>query len=163
MKLLKVIIAGGGTGGHLFPALAIAEKLKQSKKSSIIKFIGTKKGLEGKIIPDSDFEFLPIWISGISREQNIILTVLKNLFLPVKLVIATIQSFWYLLRQSPDAVVGTGGFVSGPPLYAATVLGIPTLIHEQNTYPGLTTRLLAGRVNKVHLSNEECLKYLKKK
>lgn len=163
MKHLKVIFAGGGTGGHLFPALAIAERLKSAQKSADIKFIGTKKGIEGKIIPDSDFDFFPIWISGISREKNLLLTALKNLFIPFKLMIATLQSFWYLMKQKPDAVVGTGGFVSGPPLYAATLLGIPTLIHEQNSYPGLTTRLLAGRVDRVELSYEECMKHLKKK
>lgn len=163
MKALKVIFAGGGTGGHLFPALAIAERLKLVQKSAVIKFIGTKKGIEGKIIPDSDFDFLPIWISGISRENNIFLTILKNLLIPFKLVIATAQSFWFLMRQKPDAVIGTGGFVSGPPLYVATLLGIPTLIHEQNSYPGLTTRLLAGRVDRIELSYEECAKYLKKK
>ncbi|MCH7819416.1 MAG: glycosyltransferase [Candidatus Marinimicrobia bacterium] len=163
MKHLKVIFAGGGTGGHLFPALAIAERLKSAQKSADIKFIGTKKGIEGKIIPDSDFDFFPIWISGISREKNLFLTALKNLFIPFKLMIATLQSFWYLMKQKPDAVVGTGGFVSGPPLYAATLLGIPTLIHEQNSYPGLTTRLLAGRVDRVELSYEECMKHLKKK
>ncbi|TFB11845.1 hypothetical protein E3V55_02820 [Candidatus Marinimicrobia bacterium MT.SAG.3] len=163
MKALKVIFAGGGTGGHLFPALAIAERLKLVQKSAVIKFIGTKKGIEGKIIPDSDFDFLPIWISGISRENNLLLTILKNLLFPFKLMIATAQSFWFLLRQKPDAVIGTGGFVSGPPLYVATLLGIPTLIHEQNSYPGLTTRLLAGRVDRILLSYEECTKYLKKK
>jgi len=152
MKALKVIFAGGGTGGHLFPALAIAERLKLVQKSAVIKFIGTKKGIEGKIIPDSNFDFLPIWISGISRENNLFLTILKNLLFPFKLMIATAQSFWFLMRQKPDAVIGTGGFVSGPPLYVATLLGIPTLIHEQNSYPGLTTRLLAGRVDRILLS-----------
>ena len=163
MKALKVIFAGGGTGGHLFPALAIAERLKLVQKSAVIKFIGTKKGIEGKIIPDSDFDFLPIWISGISRENNLFLTILKNLLFPFKLMIATAQSFWFLMRQKPDAVIGTGGFVSGPPLYVATLLGIPTLIHEQNSYPGLTTRLLAGRVDRILLSYEESTKHLKKK
>ncbi len=163
MKPLKVIFAGGGTGGHLFPALAIAERLKSVQKSAEIKFIGTKKGIEGKIIPDSDFDFLPIWISGISRENNLLLTILKNLLVPFKVIIATVQSIWFLITEKPDAVVGTGGFVSGPPLYVATLLGIPTLIHEQNSYPGLTTRLLAGKVNLVQLSYEECANYLKKK
>ena len=163
MKPLKVIFAGGGTGGHLFPALAIAERLKSVQKSAEIKFIGTKKGIEGKIIPDGDFDFFPIWISGVSRESNMFLTVLKNLLVPFKLIIATLQSFWFLMKQKPDAVVGTGGFVSGPPLYVATLLGIPTLIHEQNSYPGLTTRLLAGRVDRIELSYKECMKYLKKK
>ena len=163
MKQLRIIFAGGGTGGHLFPALAIAQKLKQVRKSADISFIGTRKGLEGKIIPDSGFGFHPIWISGISREKNMALTLLKNLSVPFKLFIATLQSLYYLLKHKPDAVVGTGGFVAGPPLYAATLMGIPTLIHEQNSYPGLTTRLLAGRVDRVHLSYEECLKYLKKK
>jgi len=163
MKPVKVIFAGGGTGGHLFPALAIAEKLKQVRKSAEIIFIGTQKGIEGKIIPDSDFKFLPIRISGISREGNLFLTIVKNLLVPLKLLFAILQSFWFLSRNKPDAVVGTGGFVSGPPVFAATLMGIPTLIHEQNSYPGLTTRLLAGRVTKVHLSNELCLKQLKKK
>lgn len=163
MKQVKVIFAGGGTGGHLFPALAIAEKLKQVRKSAEIIFIGTKKGIEGKIIPDSDFKFLPIRISGISRERNLFMTLLKNLLVPFEFVIATLRSFWLLSRYKPDAVVGTGGFVSGPPLFAASLMGIPTLIHEQNSYPGITTRLLAGRVTEVHLGIEECLNYLKKK
>ncbi|MCH8289084.1 MAG: glycosyltransferase [Candidatus Marinimicrobia bacterium] len=163
MKPVKVIFAGGGTGGHLFPALAIAEKLKQVRKSAEILFIGTRKGIEGKIIPNSDFEFLPIRISGVSRERNLLLTILKNLLVPLEILIAVLKSFWLLSRNKPDAVVGTGGFVSGPPLIAATLMGIPTLIHEQNSYPGITTRLLAGRVTRVHLGMEKCLKYLKKK
>ena len=163
MKPVKVIFAGGGTGGHLFPALAIAEKLKQVRKSAEIIFIGTKKGIEGKIIPDSDFKFLPIRISGISRESNLFLTILKNLLVPLEFLFAMLKSFWLLRRYKPDAVVGTGGFVSGPPVFAATLMGIPTLIHEQNSYPGLTTRLLAGRVTQVQLGSEMCLNYLKKK
>ena len=102
MKQLRIIFAGGGTGGHLFPALAIAQKLKQVRKSADISFIGTRKGLEGKIIPDSGFGFHPIWISGISREKNMALTLLKNLFVPFKLFIATLQSLYYLLKHKQE-------------------------------------------------------------
>lgn len=156
MSTLRIIFAGGGTGGHLFPALAIADEVSRIIPGSEILFIGTRDKIESRIIPGTKYGFRTIWISGFHRSFR-----MSNIIFPIKTVISLIQSYSILRSFKPHAVVGTGGYVSGPVLRAAIMTGVPTLIHEQNSYPGVTTRLLAPKVSEVHLTFGQSKKFLK--
>lgn len=151
------MFAGGGTGGHLFPALAIADEIKRRVPDAEITFVGTKDKIEARVVAQRGYNFAPIWISGFRRKLT-----LSNLLFPIKVVVALVQSFFLMKKLMPDVVVGTGGYVCGPPLFVASWLGIPTLIQEQNSFPGVTTRKLASRVNEVHITFEISKKYLKR-
>jgi UDP-N-acetylglucosamine--N-acetylmuramyl-(pentapeptide) pyrophosphoryl-undecaprenol N-acetylglucosamine transferase len=153
----RVLFAGGGTGGHLYPALAIAEAVRRVMTDVEIRFIGARGRIEARVVPAHGYAFSAVWVAGFKRRLTF-----ETLLFPVKLVVATIQSFVLLLRFRPAVVVGTGGYVSGPPVFAATLLGIPTLLQEQNSFPGITTRLLARRVSEVHIAFEETRKYLRR-
>lgn len=154
MRLLRVIFAGGGTGGHLFPAIAIADEIKKLESHADILFIGTKDKLEAKVVPQKGYTFRSIWISGFHRRLRI-----GNLLFPLKAIVSFMQAYSIIKNYKPSVVVGTGGYVSGPVLRAASLLKIPTLIQEQNSYPGMTTRLLAKRADEVHLTFESSRKY----
>ncbi|MCK5739183.1 glycosyltransferase, partial [bacterium] len=147
MKKLRVLIAGGGTGGHLTPARAIVEELERRNLLEAVCFAGTRQGIEAVKVPQWGYTLEFIWISGFQRRLT-----MSNLLFPLKLIVSLFQAARLIRRFRPTLVVGTGGYVSGPVLYMATRRGLPTLIQEQNSYPGVTTRLLAKRVNKVHLS-----------
>lgn len=151
---LRVIFAGGGTGGHLFPAIAIADEVKKLQPDSEFLFVGTKGKIEARVVPEKGYSFRTIWISGFHRSLR-----LSNILFPLKVIVSFMQSISIIKDFKPDAVVGTGGYVSGPVLRAATALKIPTLIQEQNSYPGATTRLLAKKVNEIHLTFESSKKY----
>lgn len=141
---MTILFAGGGTGGHLYPAIAIAEEIiKQDSKAKIV-FVGTKEKIEARVVPQKGFEFHTIWISGFSRRLTI-----NNAVFPLKVIFSLFQSFFVIKKIKPNVVVGTGGYVCGPILFVASLLGIPTVVHESNSYPGVTTRMLAGRVSKV--------------
>jgi len=152
----KYLFAGGGTGGHLFPALAIADEIKKLQPDADILFVGTKNKIEARVVPQKGYKFRTIWISGFQRSLRI-----QNLLFPIKVVVAVLQSLNILRKFMPDVVIGTGGYVSGPVLYVASILGIKTVIHESNSYPGVVTRLLSKRVTKVFLTFEETKKWLK--
>lgn len=156
-KPLRILFAGGGTGGHLFPGIAIADEIRKILPDATITFVGTKKKIEARVVPQRGYTFAPIWISGFRRMRSV-----ENLLFPLKLMVALIQSFILILRFKPDVVVGTGGYVCGPVVYVASLLGVPTLIQEQNSYPGVTTRLLAGRATEVHLTFETSARFLKR-
>ncbi len=156
MKELRIIIAGGGTGGHVFPAIAIAEEIKKSKPDAEILFIGTRKKIESRVIPQKGYRFRPIWISGWSRKIR-----WESILFPIKVIVAMLQSYAILKNFKPDVVVGTGGYVCGPVVRTASYLGIPTVIQEQNSYPGVTTRMLASKASCVHITFDETRKYLK--
>lgn len=149
-----MVFAGGGTGGHVYPALAIIEALQEMGKFEIL-YVGGYHGIENKIIPRRGIPFRRIWIAGFQRYFT-----LKNLLFPVKLIVSLMQSFFILKRFKPDAVVGTGGYVSGPPVYLASRMGIPVLIQEQNSYPGVTTRQLAKYADVVCAAFPEVKDYL---
>jgi UDP-N-acetylglucosamine--N-acetylmuramyl-(pentapeptide) pyrophosphoryl-undecaprenol N-acetylglucosamine transferase len=153
---LRIVFAGGGTGGHVFPAIYMAEYLSKQWGADC-QFIGTKKGLENRKVSQAGFLVRHIWISGFKRGLY-----LSNLLFPLKLIISSIQSRKILRQIKPHLVIGTGGYVSGPALRQAIKLKIPTAIQEQNSYPGVTTRLLAPKVDFVFLAYEEALKYLDK-
>jgi len=153
---MTVVFAGGGTGGHVYPALAIAEAVRRLSPDALIAFIGTRDRIEGRVVPRQGYAFHAIRVSGVRRAFTV-----SNLLVPIRLLVALWQS-WRILRQvRPDVVVGTGGYVCGPPLFMAVRMGIPTVIQEQNSYPGLTTRLLAGRVDEVHITFDVTRRFLR--
>jgi UDP-N-acetylglucosamine--N-acetylmuramyl-(pentapeptide) pyrophosphoryl-undecaprenol N-acetylglucosamine transferase len=151
----SIVFAGGGTGGHLFPAIAIADEIKKRNPEAAITFVGTKGKIEARLVPDRGYRFASIWISGLKRKLAA-----ENILFPLKIIVALVQSFFLMKRLKPQAVVGTGGYVAGPVVFVASLLGIPTLIQEQNSYPGVTTRLLARRVDEVHITFESSVRYL---
>ena len=153
---LSILFAGGGTGGHLFPAIAIADEIRKLYPTASIGFVGTKGKIEARVVPAHGYDFHPIWISGFRRRLSA-----ENILFPLKLVVAAVQSFLLIKKINPGVVVGTGGYVSGPVLYVASLLGVPTLVQEQNSYPGVTTRALSSRVDEVHISFESSRKHLK--
>jgi UDP-N-acetylglucosamine--N-acetylmuramyl-(pentapeptide) pyrophosphoryl-undecaprenol N-acetylglucosamine transferase len=156
--MIKVIFAGGGTGGHIFPGLAMAQEFQKRLPQAKIVFVGTARGLEADIVPGYGFRLELISIIGLSRSLN------KRLFLfPFYLLKGLSRSNRLLKRETPDLVVGTGGYVSWPVVFLAGIKNIPTLIQEQNSYPGITTRLLAGLVDRVCLAYEDSERYFHSK
>ena len=156
------IIAGGGTGGHLFPALAIGDALKKRFPFATIHFVGSKFGLESKILPERNYSHTLLTIRGFMRGISL-RALFRNLLFPFRFAAAYLKSRRLIKKLSPVAVIGTGGYASGLPLLAAIHRGIPTVIHEQNSYPGITTRWLSSRVTRVCLSYEDARRHLKKK
>ena len=144
MSSYKFILSGGGTGGHIFPALSIAHALKVRYPKSDILFVGAKGKMEMEKVPNAGFKITGLWISGIHRKQ-----LFKNLLFPFKLITSLVRSIFIVLTFKPDIVIGTGGFASGPVLYVASLFGRPTLVQEQNSYPGITNKLLAKKANKI--------------
>ncbi len=141
---MKILFAGGGTAGHINPALAIANYIKQNEKDTEIRFVGTSAGLEATLVPHSNYDIDMIKIHGFERKLSF-RTVKTMLEIPI----AVSASKKIIKKFKPDIVIGTGGYVSGPVLYAAAKLGIPTLVHESNAYAGITTRILAKYVDAV--------------
>lgn len=138
------MLSGGGTGGHIYPAVSIANELKLRYPDSKFLFVGSKDRMEMEKVPQAGYEIEGLWISGIQRKLTI-----DNLSFPFKLT-SSLYNSWKLIRGfKPDVVIGTGGFASGPLLYVASMKGIPTLIQEQNSYPGITNKLLSKSVNKI--------------
>ena len=124
-RTLSILFAAGGTGGHLFPAIAIAEEIKKTRPDARIAFVGTKNKIEARVVPERGFEFYKIWISGFHRRLTV-----DNLLFPVKIVVSLAQSFFLIRKFGPNVVVGTGGYVCGPILYIASLMRIPTVVHE---------------------------------
>lgn len=151
---LRVIFAGGGTGGHLFPAINIARFMKKKLGAQCL-FIGTDHGIEKIKVPQAGFAIRTIWISGFHRRLT-----LKNLIFPVKLWVSSRQSRKIINEFKPDLVIGTGGYVSGPVLRQAIKMKIPSAIQEQNSYPGVTTRMLAANADRVFLADESAMDHL---
>ena len=154
---IKILFAGGGTGGHLFPALAIADEIRKMEPGAEIMFVGTKKKLEARVVPEHGYPFRTIWISGFHRSARP-----TNLLFPLRVVVALTQSLFLIRKFGPDVVVGTGGYVAGPVVYAASLAGIATVVHESNSYPGVTTRLLSKRATRVLATFGATKKYLKR-
>ena len=144
MKPYNILISGGGTGGHIYPAIAIANEIKLRFPDANFLFVGAKDKMEMEKVPQAGYEIRGLWISGIQRKQ-----LAKNFGFPFKII----DSLWRarrIIRQfKPDIAIGTGGFASGPTLIMASRRNIPTLIQEQNSYPGITNKLLSKRVHKI--------------
>lgn len=141
---LRFLISGGGTGGHIHPAMAIAEALQRRNPDVVIEFVGALGRMEMERVPAAGYTITGLPITGIDRKLS-----LRNLRFPFRLLRSLQMSRRIIRRFQPDAVIGVGGFASGPLLWAAASKGIPTLIQEQNGFPGITNRLLAKRVDKV--------------
>ena len=156
----KLIITGGGTGGHIFPALAIAEEWKRRWPQTDILFVGSKGGMEEEIIPKKGYDYQSIWISGIHRKKTL-KNLIRNASFPIKLIYSLLQSRSILRRFQPNIVIGVGGFASGPMGRAAAGKGIPLFICEQNAYPGLVNKWLAPKAKLILLGNGAAQKYFK--
>ena len=141
----RVLISGGGSGGHIQPALAIADEIVRRYPKVQIRFVGAKGRMEMEKVPNAGYEIDGLWISGLQRS----LVNLKNISFPFRLIHSLIKAGVLLNRHNPEVVIGVGGYASGPLLYRASRKRIPTLIQEQNSFPGITNRILANRVNKV--------------
>jgi len=141
----RVLISGGGSGGHIQPALAIADEIVRRYPKVQIRFVGAKGRMEMEKVPNAGYEIDGLWISGLQRS----LINLKNISFPFKLIHSLIKAGTLLNRYNPEVVIGVGGYASGPLLYRASRKRIPTLIQEQNSFPGITNRILANRVNRV--------------
>ena len=144
----RFIISGGGTGGHIFPAIAIANRLKKVVPDAKILFIGASDKMEMRRVPDAGYKIEGLHIYGISRDFSL-KGIWKNIKLPFVLLKASSKAKRIIRDFEPDVAIGVGGFASGPALRAANKLGIPTLIQEQNSYPGVTNKLLAPKVRRI--------------
>ena len=149
MKSYKVILSGGGTGGHIYPAIAIANEFKLRFPMTEFLFVGASDKMEMQKVPQAGYPIIGLWISGFKRGLTF-----KNLLFPFKLVHSLLKSVQVVSSFKPDIVIGTGGFASGPVLQVASMWGVPTLIQEQNSFPGITNKLLSKRVNKVCVAYE---------
>jgi UDP-N-acetylglucosamine--N-acetylmuramyl-(pentapeptide) pyrophosphoryl-undecaprenol N-acetylglucosamine transferase len=150
----RVIISGGGTGGHIFPAIAIARALQKLEPGIELLFVGAEGRMEMEKVPDAGFKIEGLKISGIKREFS-----LENLSWPFKLLKSLRKASSIIDKFQPQAAVGVGGYASGPLLYKATAKKIPALIQEQNSYPGITNKLLAKRVQKICVAYDNMNKF----
>lgn len=150
----RVLIAAGGTGGHIYPAIAIADELKNMSPDLKIKFVGSKLRMEWDVVPKAGYKIKSIWISGFHRRLTI-----KNLIFPIKLAVSLIQSWKILSSFKPDAIISCGGFVAGPPGWVAEQRGIPLFIQEQNSFPGITNRILAKKAQLIFTAFKDADRY----
>jgi UDP-N-acetylglucosamine--N-acetylmuramyl-(pentapeptide) pyrophosphoryl-undecaprenol N-acetylglucosamine transferase len=151
---MRVLITGGGTGGHIYPAIAIANKIQSNMKDSEVLFVGTEKGLESDLVPKAGYEMKTITVSGFRRKLSLdTIKSVKELFVGLQEATSIIKSF------KPDIVIGTGGYVCGPVVFVASLMNIKTVIHEQNVIPGVTNKILSKFVNKILISFEESGQY----
>lgn len=153
----KFLISGGGTGGHIYPALAIANELKYRYPDAEFLFVGAKDKMEMQKIPQAGFQIQGLWISGLQRKLTI-----ENAMFPVKLISSLSKSYKILRQFKPNVVIGTGGFASGAVLKMANLMNIPTVVQEQNSYPGITNKLLAGKASVICVAYEGLDRYFPK-
>ncbi len=144
-SLQRVVISGGGTGGHIHPALAIADEIKRRYPQCDIQFVGAKGRMEMEKVPQAGYPIQGLWITGIDRNWKS----LRNWLFPLKLIHSLIQAQRLLRKWDPQIAIGVGGFASGPLLQVASRRGIRTLIQEQNSFPGITNRILAKKVDRI--------------
>lgn len=159
-KNLRMVVTGGGTGGHFFPAMAIRDALLQ--KGVEVKYIGSKFGVEAAQFSNNSENELLLNIRGIQRQFNLN-SIVKNILFPFRFIKSYYQSWKLLHNFKPQVVIGTGGYSSGLPLLAAIHKGIKTVIQEQNSFPGITTRHLASRVDAICIAYNDAATHLKKK
>ena len=153
-----IVLTGGGTGGHVNPAIAIADTVKRHEPSSEISFVGTPRGIENKLTSDAGYPIYHVDIQGLKRKLS--LSNIKTLYLTVT---SPMKARKLLRELKPDIVVGTGGYVCWPMIKAASEMGIPTALHESNAVPGLTTRLLENHCDRILVGFEDCRRYYKHK
>jgi len=157
MKKLKVIISGGGTGGHIFPAIAIAKTIEQKVDNVEFLFVGAKDRMEMEKVPAAGYKIKGLWISGLQRNLSS-----RNLLFPFKVLHSIFKAKQIIKQFKPDIAIGTGGYASGPLLFAASRKGIPSLIQEQNSYPGITNKILSKYVQKVCVAYDNMERFFPK-
>lgn len=153
-KPYRLIISGGGTGGHIFPAIAIANEFRERHPDADILFVGAQGKMEMTRVPDAGYRIIGLWISGLQRTLT-----WKNLLFPVKLVVSYVRAAAVVRKFNPHAVIGTGGYASGPIMMAATRLGYPAVIQEQNSFAGLANKQVASKVKRVCVAYNGMEKY----
>jgi len=151
---VRVIISGGGTGGHIFPAIAIADAIRQAEPSARILFVGAEGRMEMEKVPAAGYDIEGLWISGFQRSFTF-----RNLMIPFKIIHSTLKARRIIRKFRPDAAVGVGGYASGPTIRAAASMGIPTILQEQNSYPGITNKMLSGKARKICVAYSGMEKY----
>jgi len=156
-KKVHILISGGGTGGHIFPAIAIANAIKDKLADVDIRFVGAIGRMEMDKVPLAGYPITGLWISGLQRKLTT-----KNILFPLKVISSILKARQIINKFKPDIVIGTGGYASGPLLYVASKKNIPTLVHEQNAFPGITNKLLGKSVDKVCVSYPNMEKYFHK-
>ncbi|RDY25727.1 undecaprenyldiphospho-muramoylpentapeptide beta-N-acetylglucosaminyltransferase [Romboutsia weinsteinii] len=147
---MRVLLSGGGTGGHVYPAIAIANRIKEEYPDAEILFVGTEKGIESEIVPKYGYELKTVTVQGFKRKID-----LDNVKRVFKLFKGLEQSRKVVKKFKPDVVIGTGGYVSGPVLFNASMCKFPTVVHEQNSFPGVTNKILSKMVTEVLTSFED--------
>ena len=157
MKKYKFILSGGGTGGHIYPAVAIANELKLRFPDCEILFVGAQDKMEMQKVPQAGYNIEGLWIAGIQRKIT-----LQNMMFPLKLVSSLWKSRKIIKKFKPDVVIGTGGFASGPLLQVANSNNIPTVIQEQNSYPGITNKILSKKANAICVAYENLERFFPK-
>ena len=157
MKPYKFILSGGGTGGHIYPAIAIANELKTRFPDAEFLFVGAQDKMEMQKVPQAGYAIEGLWIAGLQRKFT-----LQNAMFPIKLVDSLLKSRKIIKKFKPDVVIGTGGFASGPLLQMAAMLGIPTVIQEQNSFPGITNKLLSKKANAICVAYENLERFFPK-
>lgn len=157
MSKYKFILSGGGTGGHIYPAIAIANELKSRFPDAEFLFVGAQDKMEMQKVPQSGYAIEGLWIAGLQRKLT-----LQNAMFPLKLVNSLWKSRKIIKKFKPDVVIGTGGFASGPLLQVANSLNIPTVIQEQNSYPGITNKLLSKKANAICVAYENLERFFPK-
>ena len=157
MAKYKFILSGGGTGGHIYPAIAIANELKLQFPDAEFLFVGAKDKMEMQKVPQAGYEIKGLWIAGLQRKLT-----LQNLMFPLKLASSLLESKRIIRQFKPNVVIGTGGFASGPLLQAAGSAGIPTVIQEQNSFPGITNKLLSKKANAICVAYENLERFFPK-
>lgn len=155
MDNLRILLAAGGTGGHVYPAIAIADAIKQQNPDAVILFVGTKDHMEWQAVPKAGYKIKGIWISGFHRRFTF-----KNVMFPLKLAGSLVQSFNIIKSFKPHVMVSCGGYASGPIGWMAGKTGIPVVLQEQNSYPGVTNRLLAKFAVKIFTAFKEADQFL---
>ena len=153
----RLIISGGGTGGHIFPAVAIANAFRERHPDAKILFVGAKGRMEMTRIPEAGYDIIGLWISGIQRKLT-----LSNLLFPFKLIVSYFRAMRIVKKFKPHVVIGTGGYASGPVMLAATRAGIPAVIQEQNSFAGLTNKQVADKAARICVAYDGMEKYFPK-
>ncbi|AXB56632.1 undecaprenyldiphospho-muramoylpentapeptide beta-N-acetylglucosaminyltransferase [Flavobacterium fluviale] len=157
MTKYKFILSGGGTGGHIYPAIAIANELKLQFPDAEFLFVGAKDKMEMQKVPQAGYEIKGLWIAGLQRKLT-----LQNMMFPLKLASSLLESRRIIKKFKPNVVIGTGGFASGPLLQAAGSAGIPTVVQEQNSFPGITNKLLSKKANKICVAYQNLERFFPK-
>jgi len=157
MRQRRIIISGGGTGGHIYPAIAIAQEIKNRHENADILFVGAKDKMEMQKVPQAGFKIIGLWISGLQRRLT-----LSNLLFPVKLLFSMVKARQIIKTHKPDIVIGTGGFASAPLLKVANMLNYPTLIQEQNSYAGITNKWVSKKASAICVAYDNMQRYFPK-